>query len=82
MALVASHIHVDNLIVDAVNIVTLDLFLILQRYLLLQLQYFFPGLASASTISATKPHLSLRTSCICSPRALDNPELDSLDEHN
>ena len=44
--------------------------------------FFFSGPASASTISATKPHLSLRTSCICSPRALDNPELDSLDEHN
>jgi hypothetical protein len=32
MALVAFHIHVDNLIVDAVNIVTMDLFLISQRY--------------------------------------------------
>ena len=45
MALVAFHIHVDNLIVDAVNIVTMDLFLISQRILLLQLQhiYIFPG---------------------------------------
>jgi len=32
MALVAFHIHVDNLIVDAANIVTLGLFLIPQRY--------------------------------------------------
>ena len=32
MALVAFHIHVDNLIADAVNIVTLGLFLIPQRY--------------------------------------------------
>ena len=43
---------------------------------------FFSGPASASTTSATKPHLSSRTSWICSPRALDNPELDSLDEHD
>ena len=32
MALVSFHIHVDNLIADAVNIVTLGLFLIPQRY--------------------------------------------------
>ena len=32
MALVAFDIHVDNLIADAVNIVTLGLFLIPQRY--------------------------------------------------
>jgi len=32
MALFAFHIHVDNLIADAVNIVTLGLFLIPQRY--------------------------------------------------
>ena len=32
MALVALHIRVDNLVADAVNIVTLGLFLIPQRY--------------------------------------------------
>ena len=87
MAPVAFHIHVDNLIVDAVNIVTLGLFLIPQRYFIATIAvyiyiYIFSGPASASTTSATKPHLSSRTSWICSPRALNNPELDSLNEHD
>ena len=89
MALVAFHIHVDNLITDADNIVTLGLFLIPQKYFIatiavyiIYIYFFFPGPASASMISATKPHLFSRTSWICSPRALDNPELDSLDEHD
>ena len=44
MALVAFHIHVDNLIADAVNIVTMDLFLISQRYFIATIAayiYFF-----------------------------------------
>ena len=58
MAPVAFHIHVDNLIVDAVNIVTLGLFLIPQRYFIATIEvyiFIFSGPASASTISATKP---------------------------
>ena len=47
MALVAFHIHVDNLIVDAVNIVTMDLFLISQRYFIATIEVyiyiFFPA---------------------------------------
>ena len=46
MALVAFHIHVDNLIADAVNIVTLGLFLIPQRYFIATIAvyiYFFPA---------------------------------------
>ena len=85
MALVAFHIHVDNLIVDAVNIVTMDLFIFNFSKIFYCYNcsiYIFPGPASASMISATKPHLSSRTRCIRSLRALDNPELDSLDEHN
>ncbi len=41
MALVAFHIHVDNLIADAVNIVTLGLFLIPQRYFIATIAVFF-----------------------------------------
>ena len=101
MARVAFHIHVDNLIADAVNIVTLGLFFnsskIFYCYNCSIYIFFRPRVSlhdisnkasliledkSASTISATKPHLSSRTSWICSPRALDNPELDSLDEHD
>ena len=47
MAPVAFHIHVDNLIVDAVNIVTLGLFLIPQRYFIATIEvyiyFFFPA---------------------------------------
>jgi len=46
MALVAFHIHVDNLIADAVNIVTLGLFLIPQRYFIATIEvyiFIFPA---------------------------------------
>ena len=56
MALVAFHIHVDNLIADAVNIVTLGLFLIPQRYFIatiavLHIIYFFRPRVSLHDIS-------------------------------
>ena len=56
MALVAFHIHVDNLIVDAVNIVTLGLFLIPQRYFIATIEvaiyiYFFRHRVSLHDIS-------------------------------
>ena len=55
MALVAFHIHVDNLIADAVNIVTLGLFLIPQRYFIatiaVYIYFFFPARVSLHDIS-------------------------------
>ena len=48
-ALVAFHIYVDNLIVDAINIVTLSLFLIPQRY-------FIPTVAVYTYIYFLAPH--------------------------
>ena len=54
MALVAFHIQVDNLIADAVNIVTLGLFLIPQRYFIATIAvyiYFFRPRVSLHDIS-------------------------------
>ena len=74
MALVAFHIHVDNLIADAINIVTLGLFLIPQ--------IFFPAPRQPPRYqqqSLTYPRGQVG---FVHPGRLDNPELDSLDEHD
>ena len=85
MALVAFHIHVDNLIAGAVNIVTLGLFLILQRYFIATTAlyiFFFPAPRQSPRYqqqSLTYPRGQVG---FVHPGRLDNPELDSLDEHD
>ena len=88
-ALVAFHIYVDNLIVDAINIVTLSLFLIPQRYFIPTVAvysyiyiYFFPAPHQPPRYqqqSLTYPRGQVG---FVHPGRLDNPELDSLDEHD